>query len=215
LIDDLITKGVNEPYRMFTSRAEHRLLLRQDNSDRRLMRYGKDCGLLPEERYDAMCLKYDRIDTMISSLRSASIVVDRAAKDILENEKVDLKNVSGRTKVEKLVKRPGIRLKDILQILHQEEDDELISIAEMEIKYEGYINKDTERIAKMMKMESRIIPDDFDYTAVKGLKNEAKEKLIAIKPRTLGQALRISGVDPSDVSIILVALEARARKKYN
>jgi tRNA uridine 5-carboxymethylaminomethyl modification enzyme len=211
LIDDLITKGVEEPYRMFTSRAEHRLLLRQDNADQRLMRYGYENGLIREAVYEGMLLKYDRINGYIEKFSSRTVVVDERVRDILSARGKEI-NVTGRVRVSKLLKRPEIRIDDIVQIFSENIDEDLASVVEMEIKYEGYIKKDMEKIKKLERMEEKNIPEHIDYDEIKGLKNEAREKLNRIKPQTIGQAMRISGVDPSDVSILIVYIESNLRK---
>lgn len=213
LIDDLITKGAEEPYRMFTSRAEHRLILRQDNADRRLMGYGLENGLLDAERHERMLEKYRRADELVLDLSSRLIAVDGRIKDRLgasgrEGEKLAARMTAGR-----LLKRPEIRIADILEAAGLEMDEEMAAIAEMQIKYEGYIERDLERIKKMKRMESRRIPESFDYAGVSGLKNEAREKLERIRPETIGQASRISGVDPSDISLVAVRLEALSRRE--
>ncbi|HNU90918.1 MAG TPA: tRNA uridine-5-carboxymethylaminomethyl(34) synthesis enzyme MnmG [Spirochaetota bacterium] len=213
LIDDLITKGAEEPYRMFTSRAEHRLILRQDNADRRLMGYGLENGLIDAERHERMLEKYRRADELVLDLSSRLIAVDGRIKDRLgasgrEGEKLAARMTAGR-----LLKRPEIRIADILEEAGLEMDEEMAAIAEMQIKYEGYIERDLERIKKMKRMESRRIPESFDYAGVSGLKNEAREKLEKIRPETIGQASRISGVDPSDISLVAVRLEALSRRE--
>ena len=213
LIDDLITKGAEEPYRMFTSRAEHRLILRQDNADRRLMGYGLENGLIDAERHERMLEKYRRADELVLDLSSRLIAVDGRIKDRLgasgrEGEKLAARMTAGR-----LLKRPEIRIADILEEAGLEMDEEMAAIAEMQIKYEGYIERDLERIKKMKRMESRRIPESFDYAGVSGLKNEAREKLERIRPETIGQASRISGVDPSDISLVAVRLEALSRRE--
>ncbi len=213
LIDDLITKGAEEPYRMFTSRAEHRLILRQDNADRRLMGYGLENGLIDAERHERMLEKYRRADELVLDLSSRLIAVDGRIKDRLgasgrEGEKLAARMTAGR-----LLKRPEIRIADILEDAGLEMDEEMAAIAEMQIKYEGYIERDLERIKKMKRMESRRIPESFDYAGVSGLKNEAREKLERIRPETIGQASRISGVDPSDISLVAVRLEALSRRE--
>jgi tRNA uridine 5-carboxymethylaminomethyl modification enzyme len=207
LIDDLITKTITEPYRMFTSRAEHRLLLRQDNADRRLMRYGFESGLINKDRLSGMEEKYNEINLQISRIKNTVITVDERIKNILTKADPSIE-ARGKTQLESLLRRPGITMKDILEILNEEYDEQLSPVIEMEIKYEGYIARDAEKIRKMEKMEMKSIPDNIDYKAIQGLKNEAREKLIKIKPATVGQASRISGVDPSDISILLVYLES-------
>jgi len=211
LIDDLITKTITEPYRMFTSRAEHRLLLRQDNADKRLMKYGFESGLITKDRHSDMEIKYNEINSQISKIKNTVITIDSRIKNILTLADPTIE-VKGKTQLESLIKRPGITMRSIAEILDEEYDEQLSPIIEMEIKYEGYIARDAEKIKKMEKMESKRIPDNIDYKTIQGLKNEAREKLIKVQPATIGQASRISGVDPSDISILLVHLEASSQK---
>jgi tRNA uridine 5-carboxymethylaminomethyl modification enzyme len=215
LIDDLVTKGVNEPYRMFTSRAEHRLLLRQDNADRRLMGYGFECGLVGREFHEATQEKYRKIDERIDGMKSVSISIDEKAARILmpEGTPDEIKNLLGKNTISKLLRRPHITLRAILDVTGENMDGDEAAIIEMEIKYEGYIRKDQERIRKMEGMENTVIPADMDYDSIDGLKKEARDKLKMIKPGTIGQAMRISGVDPSHISVLLVHLEAIKRKQ--
>jgi len=211
LIDDLITKTITEPYRMFTSRAEHRLLLRQDNADKRLMKYGFESGLINSGRYSIMESKYNEINSQISRIKNTIITVDSRIKDILTAADPSI-DVRGKTQLENLIKRPGITMRNISEMLNENYDEQLSPIIEMEIKYEGYIARDAEKIRKMEKMEAKFIPENIDYKSIQGLKNEAREKLIKVRPATIGQASRISGVDPSDISILLVHLEAASHK---
>ncbi len=212
LIDDLITKTITEPYRMFTSRAEHRLLLRQDNADKRLMKYGMDSGLITKDRFSKMEEKYKEINSHINRIKNTIITVDQRIKDILASADPAIE-VKGKTPVENLLKRPGVTINHICEILNEEYNPDLSPFIEMEIKYEGYIARDAEKIKKIERMESKMIPGDIDYKTVPGLKNEAREKLIKVKPATIGQASRISGVDPSDISILLVYLETLSQKR--
>lgn len=212
LIDDLITKTINEPYRLFTSKAEHRLLLRQDNADRRLMKHGYECGLIPEDRYKNMIEKYKEIDSKINDYKSKTIHVDNTVFDILKKTDPGF-DAKGKTSADKLLKRPGITIREIHKILGEDFNEVLSPIIEMEIKYEGYIKRDMEKIEKKERMENRPIPETIDYNAIQGLKNEAREKLKKIRPSTLGQASRIAGVDPSDISILLVYLEVTKNNK--
>ncbi len=211
LIDDLITKTITEPYRMFTSRAEHRLLLRQDNADKRLMNYGYESGLISRERLSGMEDKYNEINSQIIRIKNTVINVDERIKNILIKADPTIE-VRGKTRLENLLRRPGITMKDVTEILNEKYDELLSPVIEMEIKYEGYIVRDAEKIKRMEKLESKLIPKDLDYKLIQGLKNEAREKLIKTLPATLGQASRISGVDPSDISILLVYLEASSHR---
>lgn len=212
LIDDLITKGADEPYRMFTSRAEHRLILRQDNADRRLMSYGRENGLVGSECHERMVDKYRRADEFVRDLSSRLITVSGPLREKLARSGTEGASVAGKMAAGKLLRRPEIRITDVLEATGIEIGEEMAAIAEMHIKYEGYIERDLERIRKMERMESRKIPESLDYASVRGLKNEAREKLQRIRPETIGQASRISGVDPSDISLVLVRLEALSRE---
>jgi len=212
LIDDLTTKEITEPYRMFTSRAEHRLVLRQDNADKRLMQYGYYYGLVSDEVYERMKEKYAKIAKDSEDLKELKVLIDDKAKEALGRND-ELTGLTGRISAERLVKRPGVSLKDIYRYLGIPFDDSIASVIEMEIKYEGYIKKEEREIAKFAKMEDRIIPADFDYLSVNGLKTEAAQKLQRIKPATIAQASRISGVDPSHVSVLLFHLEAEDKRK--
>ena len=212
LIDDLTTKELTEPYRMFTSRAEHRLVLRQDNADKRLMHFGHYYGLVSDETYETMKEKYEKISNDSEGLKELKVLIDDKAKEAL-GKNDELSGLSGRISVERLVKRPGISLKAVYQYLNMPFDETIASIIEMELKYEGYIKKEEREIAKFAKMEDRSIPEDFDYFSVNGLKTEAAQKLQKIRPATIAQASRISGVDPSHISVILFHLEAADKRK--
>jgi len=212
LIDDLTTKKISEPYRMFTSRAEHRLLLRQDNADRRLSRYGYESGLITEKRYTDMLKKYEEIDARIEGYKNSTIQITDKVLNILKSQSPDI-DLRGKQSVEKLLRRPDINISSIHEILNEEFDDNISPVIEMEIKYEGYIKRDLDKIKRMSKLENFKIPSDLDYSKIIGLKREATEKLNKTKPFTLGQASRISGVDPSDISIISVYLKTQNNSK--
>lgn len=202
LIDDLITKGVDEPYRMFTSRAEYRILLRQDNADLRLTGLSHALGLASDARYDAMKRKYEHVQELH----------DWAEKTLVKASKVNDFLVSAGSapldqskKVAELVARPSVFLKDLLQIVprgtYSEEEVESVDIA---IKYQGYIDRERELADKMVRLESLRIPEGFDFDSVSGLSIECRQKLKKYAPRTLAQASRISGVSPADISVLLV-----------
>ncbi len=211
MVDDLVTKEIIEPYRMFTSRAEHRLILRHDNADERLMKAGYDCGLLPADRYEQMTEKYRKINENVERIRTKGIVIDDTLCAVLGSE-----NEKGKTVIaDKLLKRPEIRIENILP---QDEElqlfeEESLKAIEMKIKYEGYIKNEQERIERLKTMDDKPIPQDFDYDSIKGIKRETLEKLKRFNPTTLGQASRITGVDPVHISLIAVFLEKGDREE--
>ncbi|MGL4369873.1 MAG: FAD-dependent oxidoreductase, partial [Spirochaetota bacterium] len=211
LADDLVTKGTEEPYRMFTSRAEHRLVLRQDNADLRLMKYGHECGHVSRERYEGMLEKYETISRYIEELKHKSVLVSDDMKKIITEDASDIENIHGKITVEKLIKRRGVSLIKVMTHIGEHFDPEILVLAEMEMKYAGYIRKDKERIEKMGRLDEKIIPEAIDYCAIKAMKKEARDRLSAVRPQTVGQAMRISGVDPADISILLVHIEALRR----
>jgi tRNA uridine 5-carboxymethylaminomethyl modification enzyme len=190
LIDDLVTRGTLEPYRMFTSRAEHRLLLRQDNADRRLMRHGRRLGLISAEQI----ARLDEKEKCIAELRLE-----------LEGTKMD-----GETLAQKL-RRPGTTFADLAKLWPDlnSESREVAEQVEIEIKYEGYISRQAQQIERARKVEDSRIPDGLDYESLVQISKEARRKLGEIRPVTLGQASRISGVSPADISVLMVRLAAR------
>lgn len=207
LIDDLVTKGTNEPYRLLTSRAEYRLLLRHDNCDLRLTEKGYKLGLISEERYERFQKKKEKIEAEIKRLHSVVVKPNKETNDILEANGV--KTITDGVKASDLLKRPEVTYEILSKIVPSEQSlgEEVEEQVEIQIKYKGYIDKQLQQVEKMKKMENKKIPDDIDYFAIPGIATEAKQKLDEVRPLSVGQASRISGVNPSDISILLVYIE--------
>ncbi|SKB72806.1 tRNA uridine-5-carboxymethylaminomethyl(34) synthesis enzyme MnmG [Daejeonella lutea] len=207
LIDDLVTKGTEEPYRMFTSRAEHRLLLRQDNADIRLSPIGHALGLISDDRLKKVDAKIENADTIVSYLKSTSINPEKVNAAL---EAAGTPTISQSVKMFQLITRPQITFENIrgsdqsFDEMLSGFDLETIEQAEIKVKYESYFEKELEIVEKMKRMEDHIINSEFNYLNLVSLSKEAREKLMKIKPRTLGQASRISGVSPSDISVLMV-----------
>ena len=217
LIDDLVTKGCNEPYRMMTSRSEYRLILRQDNADQRLMQYGYELGLVSEERYQRMLHKTALIEQEIERARKAVISPSDAINDVLVSRETS--PIDSGVKLADLLKRPQLDYGvltpfDSTRPVYFEEpllNDEIFFEAETELKYEGYIRRQKAQVKEMRRLEDVKLPEDVDYTAIEGLRLEAREKLQNIRPLSIGQASRISGVSPADISVLLIYLEKERR----
>jgi tRNA uridine 5-carboxymethylaminomethyl modification enzyme len=213
LIDDLVTKGTNEPYRMLTSRAEYRLLLRQDNADLRLTEKGWEIGLVKKDRYEKFIIKKENISREKCRLKQLMLSpTDKNLINLLKNKQSSLLKQS--ISAADLLKRPEISYDDLINIGYgdKEINNDVKEQVEIQIKYEGYINKQLIQIERFEKIENRYLPLDLDYTKITGLRNEAKQKLNNIKPTSIGQASRISGVSPADISVLMVFLEQQRRK---
>jgi tRNA uridine 5-carboxymethylaminomethyl modification enzyme len=207
LIDDLVTKGTNDPYRLLTSRAEYRLLLRNDNADLRLTQTGYDIGLISEERYKRFERKKELIAQELERLKITRVRPEEHIQQILTEAGTVILNNS--VDLLTLLRRPEITMEHIERMSPSSEalSDEVKEQVEIEVKYAGYIEKQLQQVERLKKMEKKRIPEDIDYTAIHGIANEAKQKLDQIRPISIGQASRISGVTPADISILLVYLE--------
>jgi tRNA uridine 5-carboxymethylaminomethyl modification enzyme len=215
LIDDLVTKGTNEPYRLLTSRAEYRLILRHDNADVRLTGYGFKVGLIKEDRYSRFLCKLDKIETEKQRLKETTIKPTKEIQELLFN--LSGSELKDGIKPYELLKRPEIQYSHLLKIGfgNNELETEVLEQVEIQIKYEGYIEKSLQQVEKMKKMDSKKIPDNIDYDSINGLASEARQKLKQVRPLSIGQASRISGVNPADISILLVYIEQGKIAKTN
>lgn len=204
LVDDLVTKGCEDPYRMMTSRSEYRLILRQDNADARLMPIGREIGLLPEARYQQMLEKYQKVAQEKKRVEKTNLAPSPELNAFLEAHQTAPLHTG--CKVADLIRRP--QLGYAMLAPYDAQRPALSNVigeqVEIQIKYEGYIEKQMAQIERMRKLEEKKLPEDIDYTTIRGLRLEAAEKLNAHRPANLGQASRISGVSPADVSVLMV-----------
>ena len=209
LIDDLITKGVRDPYRLLTSRAEYRLLLRHDNADIRLRKLGYEVGLIDEERYNKLLEKEKKINELTEELKNNKITPKENINNYLLN--INSSPIKDGITLYDLLKRPEINMNDIKNFIDIDYPEDVIEQVEINIKYEGYIKKANREAEKMLDLENKKIPENIDYDKIHNLASEAKQKLKEVKPISIGQALRISGVNPADISILMIYI----KKEYN
>lgn len=212
LIDDLVTKGTKEPYRLLTSRAEYRLILRHDNADLRLRQYGYEVGLISEEQIKRLNKKKSDIETLTEELKNIKVSKNNLNESLKEIFEDTLNN--GYT-LYNLLKRPELKIEYLVEYLNNKYTKEVLDIVEIAIKYEGYIAKTNREVEKLLKLEDKKIPKDIDYDKVMNIASEARQKLKLVRPETIAQATRISGVNPADISILSVYLKKNYSKDTN
>jgi tRNA uridine 5-carboxymethylaminomethyl modification enzyme gidA len=213
LIDDIVTKGVTEPYRMMTSRAEYRLLLRQDNADLRLTEIGHEIGLISEERYDKFLIKKKAIEDEVERLRNVVVKPTEINNNHLES--IGTTRITTGFKMADLLKRPQVTYENLalIDVDRVELDERVKKEVEILLKYEGYINLESVQVDKFKKLENKKLSEDINYSEISGLRLEARQKLDKVKPSSVGQASRISGVSPADITVLLIWLETNKMKR--
>ncbi|MDO4943262.1 MAG: tRNA uridine-5-carboxymethylaminomethyl(34) synthesis enzyme MnmG [Lachnospiraceae bacterium] len=211
LIDDLVTKETHEPYRMMTSRAEYRLLLRQDNADLRLTPIGYEIGLISNERYEKLCSKQKQIQDEIDRVKKVKIGASKEVQMLLES--LGSSSLKTAVTLEELIRRPELKYEDLesIDLERPELDEDVIDQVNINIKYEGYITRQMKQVEQFHKLEMKKIPDEIEYDKIHNLRKEAIQKLSQIRPISIGQASRISGVSPSDISVLLIYIEQMKR----
>ena len=205
LIDDLVTKGTKEPYRMLTSRAEYRLLLRHDNADLRLRDYGYQVGLIDEERYQKFLTKKKNIDECIQLLKDTKVTPTKENNEYLSS--LSSAPIFDGVSLLNLLKRPEIKIVDLKHFIDLPYSEDILEQVEITVKYEGYINKELKEANRMMSLENILIPSDIDYQKIVNIASEARQKLELVRPISIGQASRISGVNPADIAVLTVYLK--------
>ena len=213
LIDDLVTKGCNDPYRMMTSRSEYRLILRQDNADARLTPTGRRIGLISDDRWERFCKKQELIQKETERAKNTVLSPTEKLNEILRGKNTS--EVKTGVRLADLLKRPQISYEDLEQVDKDRttDDRDILEQVEIGIKYDGYIKRQLIIVEQVRKLESKILPEDIDYNSIDGLRLEAREKLTKVRPESIGQASRISGVSPADISVLIIYLAALRNKE--
>ena len=213
LIDDLVTKGCNDPYRMMTSRSEYRLILRQDNADTRMTPIGRRIGLISDDRWARFTAKQERIKAELDRVKSTVLSPSVELNGILREKNTS--EVRTGIRLIDLLKRPELDYKCLAPVdtTRAETDLSVLEQVEIQIKYEGYINRQLAVVEQVRRLESKLLPEDIDYSTIDGLRLEAREKLGKVRPESIGQASRISGVSPADISVLIIYLSTLKNKK--